>query len=291
MSEVVAAREAMQRQVAHQRGLLVHLHEAQEAERQRIAGEIHDDTVQVMAAVHLRLQSVRRALAPLLPADRVADLDALDQAVREATGRLRRTLVELDPPPATGDDVAVALQSAVRAALAGERMTSEVVVQITGRAVADRRPDADAHRRARRWRTCVKHAGAHVVRVELREEPGDYVLRVLDDGCGITVARRLGSAAPRAAQHARAGRLGGREHRRHGSLRGWHGRGGPVPHLLGHPEQALTGPSPRAVPRAGHGEHQRRVLRHRRRLALRVHEPRGLHPAQPRARPTPSWGR
>ena len=91
MSEVVAAREAMQRQVAHQRGLLVHLHEAQEAERQRIAGEIHDDTVQVMAAVHLRLQSLRRSLEPLLPADQVADLDALDQAVREATGRLRRT--------------------------------------------------------------------------------------------------------------------------------------------------------------------------------------------------------
>jgi nitrate/nitrite-specific signal transduction histidine kinase len=33
----------------------------------------------------------------------------------------------------------------------------------------------------------VKHAGADAVRVELREEPGDYVLRVLDDGRGITV--------------------------------------------------------------------------------------------------------
>ncbi len=121
LREVVAAREAMQRHVAHQRGLLVHLHEAQEAERQRIAGEIHDDTVQVMAAVNLRLQSLRRSLEPLLPADRVAELVALDLAVRETTGRLRRMLVELDPPPATGDDVADALRSVVRTALAGEQ--------------------------------------------------------------------------------------------------------------------------------------------------------------------------
>jgi signal transduction histidine kinase len=244
MSEVVAAREAMQRQVAHQRGLLVHLHEAQEAERQRIAGEIHDDSVQVMAAVHLRLQSVRRLLAPLLSADQVADLDALDQAVREATGRLRRTLVELDPPPTTGGDVAVALQAAVRAALAGERMTSEVVVQITGE------PSPIVARTLLRivreaLANVVKHAGAHAVRVELHEEPADYVLRVLDDGCGIAV-------------HDDSGPL-------HRGLRSMHEQtdsvggsiavtarpeGGTVaearlPHLLGHPEQVLTGPSPR----------------------------------------------
>ena len=244
MSEVVAAREAMQRQMAHQRGLLVHLHEAQEAERQRIAGEIHDDTVQVMAAVHLRLQSVRRALAPLLPADRVADLDALDQAVREATGRLRRTLVELDPPPATGDDVTVALQSAVRAALAGERMTSEVVVQITGE------PSPIVARTLLRilreaMANVVKHAGAHLVRVELREEPGDYVLRVLDDGCGIT-ARDDSGPLHRGlrSMRAQADSVGG------SIAITARPEGGTVaearlPHLLGHPEQALTGPSPR----------------------------------------------
>jgi signal transduction histidine kinase len=244
MSEVVAAREAMQRQVAHQGGLLVHLHEAQEAERQRIAGEIHDDSVQVMAAVHLRLQSVRRLLAPLLSADQVADLDALDQAVREATGRLRRTLVELDPPPTTGGDVAVALQAAVRAALAGERMTSEVVVQITGE------PSPIVARTLLRivreaLANVVKHAGAHAVRVELHEEPADYVLRVLDDGCGIAVHDDSGPLhRGLRSMHEQADSVGG------SIAVTARPEGGTVaearlPHLLGHPEQVLTGPSPR----------------------------------------------
>jgi signal transduction histidine kinase len=244
MAEVVAAREAVQRQVAHQRGLLVHLHEAQEAERQRIAGEIHDDTVQVMAAVHLRLQSVRRSLEPLLPADRVADLDALDQAVREAAGRLRRMLVELDPPPTTGDDVAAALHSAVRTALVGEPMADEVVVQITGE------PSPIVARTLMRivreaLANVVKHARAHAVRVELREEPGDYVLRVLDDGRGFTAQDDSGPLH-RGLRNMReqADSVGG-------SLSVTaRPEGGTVvearlPYLLGHPEQALTGPAPR----------------------------------------------
>ena len=244
MGEVVAAREAMQRQVAHQRGLLVHLHEAQEAERQRIAGEIHDDTVQVMAAVHLRLQSVRRGLEPLLPADRVADLDALDRAVREATDRLRRTLAALDPPPTTGDDVAVALDSAVRAALAGGRMTGEVVAQITSE------PSPIVARTLLRiareaLANVVRHAGAHAVRVELREEPADYVLRVLDDGRGIAVhddsgPLHRGLRSMREQTDSVGGSIAVTARPEGGTV-----AEARLPHLLGHPEQALTGPSPR----------------------------------------------
>ena len=280
LREVVAAREAMQRHVAHQRGLLVHLHEAQEAERQRIAGEIHDDTVQVMAAVNLRLQSLRRSLEPLLPADRVAELVALDLAVRETTGRLRRMLVELDPPPATGDDVADALRSVVRTALAGEQPTGDVVVQISGE------PSPIVGRVLMRivreaLANAVRHAGAHAVRVELREEPGEYVLRVLDDGRGIAA---LDDAGPlhRGVRSMReqADSVGG------SFTVTSRPEGGTVaearlPHLLGHPEQALTGPAPRLFLEQVMESISRRVLRHRRRLALRVHEPGGLHAAEP----------
>jgi signal transduction histidine kinase len=244
MTEVAGAREAMQRQVAHQRGLLLHLHKAQEAERQRIAGEIHDDTVQVMAAVDLRLQSVRRSLEPLLPADRLADLDALVLAAREATSRLRRMLVELDPPPATGDDVAAAVELAVQGALHGAQMTSDVVVRISGE------PSPIVARTLMRivreaLANVVKHAGAGTVRVELREEPGEYVLRVLDDGRGIRaddgtgpLHRGLRSMGEQADSVGGTFTVTARP------------EGGTVaearlPHLLGHPEQALSGPSPR----------------------------------------------
>ncbi len=244
MTEVVAAREAMHRHVAHQRGLLIHLHQAQDAERQRIAGEIHDDTVQVMAAVNLRLQALHRSLEPLLPPARVADLVGVVHAVSEATGRLRRMLVELDPPVTTGDDIEGALRSAVRTALDAEDMTTHVVVQITGQ------PSPIVGRTLLRiareaLANVVKHAGADSVRVELREEPGDYVLRVLDDGRGIAAHDGTGPMH-RGVRNMReqADSVGG------SIAVTARPEGGTVaearlPHLLGHPEQGLAGPSPR----------------------------------------------
>jgi PAS domain-containing protein len=153
-------------------------------------------------------------------------------------------LVELDPPPTTGGDVAVALQAAVRAALAGERMTSEVVVQITGE------PSPIVARTLLRivreaLANVVKHAGAHAVRVELHEEPADYVLRVLDDGRGITVHDDSGPLhRGLRSMHEQADSVGG------SIAVTARPEGGTVaearlPHLLGHPEQVLTGPSPR----------------------------------------------
>jgi signal transduction histidine kinase len=242
--EVVEARKLTQRQVAHQRGLLVHLHEAQEGERQRIAGDIHDDTVQVMAGVNIRLQSLRRALDPLLPPERVAELDGLDRSVREATARLRRLMVDLEPPVAAGDDIAQAMQDTVAAAFVGTspRTTLDVQVDtepspIVGRVLL---------RIAREALTNVrKHAEADAVRVEVRELPGEYLLRVLDDGHGIAAGDHAAGPLHRGlrSMRERADSVGGT------ATVTTRPEGGTLvearlPHLLGHPEQALAGSSP-----------------------------------------------
>lgn len=182
--EVVAGREAVQRQVAYQRGLLVHLHEAQVAERQRIAADIHDDTVQVMAAVNLRLQTLRRTLEPGLSPERVADLAALDSSVRDATDRLRRLLVELDQSGDEGD------------VIAGLRRASGAVFDAAGPEV-EVRVDVDSAPSPIVERTLVriatealinvrKHAEASSVEVRLGQDGGEYVLQVLDDGRGLS---------------------------------------------------------------------------------------------------------
>ena len=244
LREVVAARAAMQRQVANQRGLLLHLHEAQEAERQRIAGEIHDDTVQVMAALNLRLQTLRHSLEPLLPPDRAADLAALEESVREGTSRLRRLLMELDPPPTTGEDVGEALRAIVRSTFGPGPPAGHVDVRVTsqpspviGRVLMRIVREALAN--------VVKHAGAHQVTVELREEPGEYLLRVLDDGQGIASARggsplHRGLRAMREQADSVGGDLAVVARPEGGTL-----VEARLPHLLGHPEQALTGSSSR----------------------------------------------
>ena len=209
LREVVAARAAMQRQVANQRGLLLHLHEAQEAERQRIAGEIHDDTVQVMAALNLRLQTLRRSLEPLLPPDRAADLAALEESVREGTSRLRRLLMELDPPPTTGEDVEEALRAIVRSTF-GARTT---------RGPGRRPGDEPAVTRRRSGADADRPRGPGERRQARRREPGHG--RAAGGARGVPAEgarrrarhrRRAGQQppAPRPARHARAGRLGRR---------------------------------------------------------------------------------
>ncbi len=182
--EVVAGRLAVQRQIAHQRGLLHHLHEAQEAERQRIAGDIHDDTVQVMAAVTLRLQSLRRALEPVLPPERLAELETLDRSVRDATTRLRRLLVELDEPFVDSDDLASALRQVADASAAAGGPTASAEVEIDGQPspIVARAVLRIAHEALTNVR---KHARADTVTLRLLQQPGEYVLQVVDDGTGL----------------------------------------------------------------------------------------------------------
>ena len=244
LREVIAGRLAVQRQVAYQRGLLHHLHEAQEAERQRIAADIHDDTVQVMAAVNIRLQSLRRALDPLLPPERSAELEILDRSVREATARLRRLLVELDQPTVEDDDVQVALRSAADAVLpAGPPVRVLVDVESEPSPIVARALVRVAHEALTNVR---KHARATSVAVRLEQDAGEYVLQVVDDGSG------MGPDADRR----------GLTHR---GLRGMVERvesvGGTlvvtdrsgdgvvvearVPYLMGHPEQGTSFPTSR----------------------------------------------
>jgi PAS domain S-box-containing protein len=243
--EVVAGREAVQRQVVYQRGLLHHLHEAQEAERQRIAADIHDDTLQVMAAVNIRLQSLRRALAPVLPAERVAELAALDRTVREATTRLRRLIVELDQPTPEDDDVAAGLHTVVDGALADHPVTTEVDVDVESEPspVVARTAVRIAHEALTNVR---KHADARHVTVQLRQEAGEYVLRVVDDGRG------LRSAPDRRGRMHRGVRgMTERAESVGGTLTLVDRSGGGVvvearlPHLLGHPEQGTSFPGSR----------------------------------------------
>jgi signal transduction histidine kinase len=246
LREVVAGREAVLRQVADQRGLLLHLHEAQEAERVRIAGDIHDDTVQVMAAVNIRLQTLRRTLGTVLPPDGVAELDDVDRSVREASTRLRRLLVELDPPAVAGATVADALRTVADGSLgAGDqlRITADVAIEHEP-APALRRVMTRITQEA--LTNVRKHAQAGTAGVQLREESGEYVLQVVDDGRGIgpgdadarplhrgirTIRERADSVGGTATVSRRAA-------------------GGTVvearlPQLLTHPDPALAGPAPR----------------------------------------------
>ena len=82
--------------LTQRRGLLDRLLEAEDRERARIAGDIHDDTAQALAAMALRIDVLRARV--LDPDPVVATLfDELGRLVGSATTGLRTLLFGLDP--------------------------------------------------------------------------------------------------------------------------------------------------------------------------------------------------
>jgi PAS domain S-box-containing protein len=88
--------------------LLSRLVNAQEEERSRIAGDIHDDTIQVMTAVGIRLDLLRRATED---PKQLELLEQLDETVTLTVARLRNLLFELRPPALDREGLASALRT------------------------------------------------------------------------------------------------------------------------------------------------------------------------------------
>jgi PAS domain S-box-containing protein len=164
--------------------LLSHLTMAQEEERSRIAADIHDDTIQVMTAVGMRLDILRRELQG---PGQIELLEHLEETVRVATGRLRNLLFELHPPTLDRDGLAAALriyleQNREQTGLAyaledhlAEEPSSEIRVilyRIAQEVLANAR----------------KHARASSLTVALESRVGGFLVRIADDGVGFSVS-------------------------------------------------------------------------------------------------------
>jgi signal transduction histidine kinase len=175
--------------------LLAHIVQAQEEERQRIADDIHDDSVQVMTAVALRLATLRRRLSS-------GDLDplllSLEHDVRQSINRLRRLMFVLRPPALEAHGVAAALQ----AFLAQVAEDAALEYSLDDRLQSEPEPEARTvvYRIAQEAVSNVcKHAHASRVDVTLSEYDGGVLVEIKDDGTGFD------ATAPR---HAPPGHLG-----------------------------------------------------------------------------------
>jgi signal transduction histidine kinase len=91
--ELDASLAELRRMHEERRRLLGQLVATQEEERARLARELHDDPVQIMTAVSMRLEIVWGHLRT----DELAAFERLQQTVAEAIARLRRMMFELRP--------------------------------------------------------------------------------------------------------------------------------------------------------------------------------------------------
>jgi PAS domain S-box-containing protein len=173
--------DVLRRTIQQRRELARRLQNAQEAERQRIASDIHDDPIQVMSAVDMRLQMLAD-FPETITSEALASIEA---EVAGAIERLRSMLFELRPAALDREGLIPALRLYVdrRAKTAGWQ--AEVVDRMTAS------PDADLaallYRIAQEAVVNVaKHAGATRVHVEVSSAGDGMTLRVVDDGVGFT---------------------------------------------------------------------------------------------------------
>jgi PAS domain S-box-containing protein len=172
-------RRSAERALIERRRLLTHLVEAQELERRRIAWDVHDDSIQAMVAVGMRLQ----LLAGRLPEDQQPLVAQLEESVRASIGRLRNLVVHLRPTTIEEHGLVSALTSYLQDVVSGWELSTSVTAEMdheppTATAITIFRICQEALINVR------KHAGATRVEVTLASKDGGTLVRVSDDGAG-----------------------------------------------------------------------------------------------------------
>ncbi len=166
--------------------LLRHLVIAQEDERKLIAGDIHDDSIQEMAAVAIRLGMLRKHLTN---AGALETLTKIEGSVTSSIARLRSLMFSLRPPSLDEGGLAPALREQLTAT-AEEcsfkwTLTSDITIEppIEVRVPAFRiAQEAIANVR--------KHANAKNVAINIEIDDVELLVTVRDDGVGFSPEER-----------------------------------------------------------------------------------------------------
>lgn len=195
----ISERKRAWRELEHlseeRRRLLAGLVRAQEEERERIAGDVHDGAIQVMTGAAIRLQLLSQQLADQ---QQQRLLDRLDEAVRESIESLRQLLFELRPPALDAHGLAAAIDTYLNQTLEPEGIDFSLLNEL------DDEPPADArtvlYRVAQEALANVrKHAQASHIDVVLENSMDGWNVRIEDDGVGF---------APEDEPRERPGHLG-----------------------------------------------------------------------------------
>lgn len=166
---------------AERNQLLSRLVAAQEAERARIAADVHDEPLQAVAAADLRLDLLHRKAERHAP-DLLDDVAQIRAAVLEASGRLRGLLFDLEPVR-DDTDLIDALRESAAVIFTGTPTAWSVAAD--GHCDLTHATRTNAVLIAREaLRNAYLHAGATRVDVTVTALDGGVQITVVDDGGG-----------------------------------------------------------------------------------------------------------
>jgi signal transduction histidine kinase len=180
----------LERVDGQRRHLLQGLVRAQEDERTRLANDIHDDPLQKLVSIKMRVELLQRA------GDHAEELSEIHDTMRSCITSLRFMLFDLRPPILDERGLAPALERFI------EQSAFEATTSIRDEVTSQIDPETRVvlYRIAQETLTnAKKHADASHIAIRLQERDGGIQMRISDDGVGF----RLEDVA-----EARAGHLG-----------------------------------------------------------------------------------
>ncbi len=208
--QAARVREAEEREALRGK-MLKRIVEAQEAERQRIARELHDETGQALTAIGLGLRGTSGTLR--------VDVDQAAQRLRQLEGLVSHSLNELqrlisDLRPSHLDDLGLPAALRWYASEIESRTPLQVTVDIDGDPQTMDAPVKIALFRVvqEALTNIIKHAGAVNAHVRLFYNAEAVCLQIQDDGCGFDVETIARNDAPNwgvMGMRERAALLGG----------------------------------------------------------------------------------
>jgi signal transduction histidine kinase len=157
------------------RNLLEHVVRASEDERRRIANDVHDDPVQKLVVVKMRLEMLKAEHPEL------TDIDDAEAAVLSTIKSMRRMLFDLSPPVLDEEGIGPALRYFLENSSVPFRWTVDDMLETepsTQTRLILYRTAQEALANAR------KHAQAELVRLRLEERDGGVWMEIEDDGVG-----------------------------------------------------------------------------------------------------------
>jgi PAS domain S-box-containing protein len=174
----------MARLAEERRNLLAAVVRGQERERRTVAANIHADTLQVFAAVRLKLEELAESIAD--PAQHAA-VEQVEDALSAAQERLRNLMFELWPPSLDRSGLRLTVDELLARLEVDAGVRTELEFSLAGEPSPELRgtlfrviAEALANVRA--------HARAASVKVALTERDGRLDVRVIDDGVGFDLA-------------------------------------------------------------------------------------------------------
>jgi two-component system NarL family sensor kinase len=163
--------------------------DASDAERRRIAGDLHDGAVQDLAGVNYVLEAAAGRFHADGDAAMVAALHAAASGTRRSIRGLRTLMVEIYPPNLRQAGLESALRD-LMVPLAAQGIAGHV--DVAADAGLSDEGEALVYRTAQEAiRNVTKHAAANQLRVRVGRDDGKVVLEVADDGRGFVAAAAL----------------------------------------------------------------------------------------------------